>query len=316
MAGLVRRSRGGVPPAVVSAALAAGTWECERALATVSDTAVLLVRTPSDGNGVLKVSATRSGMASLRQERDTLGRLLADERLGAWRALLPVPLGAGQAGGGAYLLTSRLPGRDGLHLAAGGLTAAAFGAIGPLHRATRTSAVAGEALLRDWVDRPAARIRAAVRCDAAVDALVAGLHSALSGRPVSLGWTHGDFFPGNVLARPEGQVTGIVDWSQARERDLPLLDLAFWLLTVPALEQGRELGTGVAARLASGHYWTQDEARLLADAGGHPMPGRALLLLAWLRHAAENLSKSRRYAMSPLWARRNVLPVLRSASRG
>ena len=63
--------------------------------------------------------------------------------------------------------------------------------------------------------------------------MAAGLHEYLAGRLVTLGWTHGDFYSGNVLAGPDGLVTGIVDWSQAREQDLLALDLVFWLLTVP-----------------------------------------------------------------------------------
>jgi hypothetical protein len=83
----------------------------------------------------------------------------------------------------------------------------------------------------------------------------------------------------------------------------------------------------VAARLAAGRCWTPAESRLLglaADgdpvrgdpAGSDPAAGRALLLLAWLRHVAGNLAKSGRYARSPLWVRGNVWPVLRQVTGG
>ena len=51
-------------------------------------------------------------------------------------------------------------------------------------------------------------------------------------------------------------------------------------------------------------------------ADGDLVDGRTLLLLAWLRHVASNLAKSAQYAESPLWSRRNVIPVLRQLAYG
>jgi hypothetical protein len=172
--------------------------------------------------------------------------------------------------------------------------------------------VVNDVVLNQLVDEPAGRLRAAVRHKDAVDRLVGYLHGQLAGRWVSLGWTHGDFFPGNVLVGPAGRVTGIVDWSQVREDDLVVLDIAFWLLTVPRPGQAREFGARVAARLDRGPSWQPAESSLVTSrAYGDPLNGQALLLLAWLRHVTDNLAKSDRYAASPVWLRRNVLPVLR-----
>jgi hypothetical protein len=113
------------------------------------------------------------------------------------------------------------------------------------------------------------------------------------------------------------RVTGIVDWGEAREHDLSALDIAFWLLTMP--EQGRSRGVGgrVADRLSRGRPWTPSEERVLADTTvGDLIDGRTLLLMAWLRHVASNLAKSAQYAESPLWSRRNVVPVLRQVAHG
>ncbi|HUY48271.1 MAG TPA: aminoglycoside phosphotransferase family protein [Streptosporangiaceae bacterium] len=317
---LVRSARAGVPDATVRAALAGEDWQCERALRTVSDTAVLMVHTPGGKTGTLKIAATGNGAASLRREHEVLGQLGSDERLGAWRQLLPVPLSWGETAGGGFLLTSRLPGRDGRHPPPGvrdRLTSAAFDSIAPLHRHMQTVAVVDAALLRRWVEEPAEQLRKVARSAAAVDRVTAALHAGLAARPVTLGWAHGDFHPGNVLAGPRGQVTGIVDWDQARERDLGTADLAFWLLTLPSPGRRREFGARVAARLGARPCWTPAESRLLGSvADGAPAAGRALLLLAWLRHVAGNLAKSERYARSPLWVRRNVNPVLRQLADG
>ncbi len=311
--GRLRGSSGGVPARLVTTALTAGHWQRERALPTVSDSALVMVREPGGAPAVLKVAASTSGVASLRREAEILGRLQSDERLGDWRALLPGPLAAGQAGGGTYLLTRRLPGRDGRELAAAQapwLTPAALSAIAPLHLLTAEPDVISPALLRELVDGPAGQLRQVAGQTAAVDRLAAALRERLAGRRVVLGWTHGDFYPGNVLASADGQVTGIVDWSQARERDLAILDVAFWLLTLPCLAGGQPLGAEVAARLGGGSCWSPAESRLLAEYSGDPVNGRALLLLVWLRHVADNAAKSGRYAGGTRWARRNVLPVL------
>jgi Ser/Thr protein kinase RdoA (MazF antagonist) len=303
---------------MVQAALSGGDWHAERALRTVTDTSVFTVSGPR-GEAVLKVTDTLSGLAGLRREGDVLRQLWADERLGDWRAMLPVPLDSGDAGSGTFLLTSRLPGRDGRELpeTAGRLTAAAVDAITPLHRRTRAIRMVDQALLSSWVDQPAQLIRMALPAHGAVGRLAEALRADLAGRLVTLGWTHGDFHPGNVLVGVGGQVTGIVDWGEAREEDLPVLDLAFWLLTVPAPGQPRELGKRIAARLRHQQFWTPAESRLLGGATDVGLPaGRTLLLLAWLRHVGSNLAKSDRYASSPLWLRWNVVPVLRQVAHG
>ena len=312
---ILRSKSAGVPATAVQAALASGPWAAERILTTVSDTAVIMVRTPQQQAGVLKVAASTEGVGSLAREERTLRRLRADERLGDWRALLPAPLASGQLGGGAYLLTTRLPGVDGRRLGQGPadwLTSAAIGAIAPLHWLDRSVRVTDDELLHRLVDEPAGQLRRAVRDDAAIGRLTAALRAELAGRPLALGWTHGDFYPGNVLVSPGQGVTGIVDWSQVREQDPVVLDIAFWLLTVPHPGHRTELGAQVAARLRQGSCWTAAESILLAPwLAGDPSRDRAVLLLAWLRHVADTLAKSDRYAASPLWPRRNISPVLR-----
>ncbi len=324
---LVRSARGGVPASAVRAALAAGGWRCEHVLPTVSDTAVIMVRTSDDSDCLLKLAVSQHGAGSLRGEWEILRRLRAQERLGGWRELIPAPLGWGNTEGTEYLLTSRLPGRDARRLpaaGAGALTSAAFGAIAPLHRQAQTVVGVAGALLDEWVEQPMALLRDATarrgEASRALDRIGVLLRAGLSGAQVRLGWTHGDFHPGNVLVGADGQVTGIVDWDQARDRDITTIDLAFWLLTVrspgtaPAAGRRQEFGGRVAARLGRHECWTPAEKRLLGTAGGSAETGRALLLLAWLRHVAGNLSKSGRYAASPLWPRRNIRPVLRQVA--
>jgi aminoglycoside phosphotransferase len=307
---LARPSRAGAPGGTVGATLAMGNWQREQTLRTASDMSVMMVRAPRNVPGVLKVAATGSAVAHLYREADVLGRLQSEKRLGAWRALLPVPIEAGSVDGGAYLLTSRLSGQRLSPQTARRLSSATVHAIAPLHRLGRTVRRVDETLLNLWVDEPAARISAVTGDNARLDRLVAALRANLAGRWVTLGWTHGDFHAGNVLSDANGRVSGIVDWSQGREQDLLALDLTFWLLTVPVRGQPPAFGARVAA--AMGQRWTPAEGRLISTVTeGDPLGKQALLLLTWLRHVASNLTKSDRYAGSVVWSRRNITPVLR-----
>lgn len=286
----------------------------ERRLRTVSDSGVLLVRS-SGVPALLKVAVTTPGVAQLAQEHRVLTALSCTGALGSWRDLLPRVLGAGEGAAGAYLLTSRLPGEpaEGDAIAA---TEAALNAIAPLNRLGGCQAAVGEELLARWVTTPGEALRAALSGplrQAALAQLLTELRCDLAGRTVLLGWVHGDFHPGNLLLAHDGAVTGIIDWAQARGDDLAVLDIAHWLLTTDPHAGRRQLGRRVSDRLAA-TSWTPDELSRL-PVGPDQLPGRTILLLAWLRHAANNLTKSTRYARSPVWIRGNVDPVLRAATR-
>lgn len=309
-----------VDAAVVRAALSGGNWCREQVLRTVTDVAVFTVRGPRGESGVLKVSTTASGMAGLHRECGVLGELGADQQMGDWRSVLPVPLDAGSAGHGAFLLTSRLPGLNGREFplaSASGLTSAAVDAIAPLHRRNQRVRRVDEELLSRWVNQPIDQIRMTLGSEWGIGRLAEALRAELAGRALTLGWTHGDYHRGNLLASADGQVTGIVDWGEASDQDLPILDVAFWLLTTPGPGQPREFGRRVAARFASGQFWTPAERHLLSGlTNGDLAVGPTLLLLVWLRHVASNLAKSERYGGNPLWLRWNVLSVLREVARG
>ncbi|MGH3301317.1 MAG: phosphotransferase family protein, partial [Streptosporangiaceae bacterium] len=313
---LVRSEAGGVPAAVVQAALTAGDWRPESNLRTVSDSAVVMVRGCGTEAAVLKVAASSNGIESLRREWLALECLHADDRLGSWRSLLPVPLSFGNVSAGAYLVTSKLPGLDGRQAKPGltnWLTLAAANAIAPLHRLDPATHVLNEPVVSRLVDGPVEALRRAVGSKAVIDRMAAGLRAELDGRWVTLGWTHGDFYAGNVIVSGEGRVTGIVDWAQASRHDLVILDLAFWLLTTPRPGEPHEFGARVAARLGSRQPWLPAETEMMSGRSyNDPISGSALLVLTWLRHVSDNLAKSERYTESPLWLRRNVAPVLRA----
>jgi len=113
-------------------------------------------------------------------------------------------------------------------------------------------------------------------------------------------------------------VTGIVDWELARPADLPLVDVATVLLAARMQASRHELGRVVCDFLA-GLDWSEDERRILADAGaglpGEAIDGRALVLLCWLGHVSGNLAKASGYATHERWLRGNVAPVAEAVAR-
>jgi O-antigen/teichoic acid export membrane protein len=275
----------------------------------VTETPVLLVH--ADGvPAVLKLSGTRRGMADIDHEAAVLLRLQDSAELGDWRALLPSVLSAGNDGQRAYVLTRRLGGTA-VCTVSPGLTGAALAAIEPLHRRLAGPRPVDESMLFDWVGAPCDLVRAVLpgrRHREQLDRLADGLYEALDGRTLHVGWVHGDYSPGNVLAcRDAPAILGIVDWAQASDHGLAVLDRANWLLTSdPGV--ARHLGRTVADRLAAGG-WTTGEWAALVDLSGD-LPGRTVLCLTWLRHVGNNLAKSDRYESSAYWIHRVIHPVL------
>lgn len=321
----IQRARGGISKEMLQPAIShirARGWSVDRMLPTLSDTAVLMACRANQG-GVLKVAVTDSGIEDLVREEALLQRMAAESVLGTWRHLLPEVLEATEFPGGRLLLLKRLPGEE-PSSALGScssarwdlLTSNAVDAIRPLHELDATSGPVASDLLERMVDGPIDLLRSSLRASrwgAALDLLSMELRMEFKGRSMMTGWSHGDYYPGNVLVGPAGEVSAVLDWGQAEERDLPVLDLVHWLLSVPQANGERDYGTRVAQRLADvqGCWRPAEVAALRRVSLIDPLPERALLLLGWLRHVSGNVAKSTRYAASPIWVRRNVLPVLR-----
>jgi aminoglycoside phosphotransferase (APT) family kinase protein len=303
-----------------------GPWRTYDLLSTNSDVAVLAAGpTRQPLRALIKIAETPAAAEGLKCHRRALIALQGDERLGTLRSLIPRVLALGDADGVPYVLEQRLPGtnlervlvRADVRERALQESAAA---IGRLHVATAREVHVDHGMLERWVSEPARVVgdvldqgRGRGDARAVLGRLENQLLAALTADPVAVSWVHGDYYPRNILARPDGTVTGIVDWEFADPEDLPALDVVTLLLTVRMWRRHEEFGQ-VVADLVRNPTWTASETRMLAsaqsDAVACSLGTEALVLLCWLRHAAAKFTRRTGYVDHGLWMHANVHTVL------
>jgi aminoglycoside phosphotransferase len=298
----------------------ASTWTAHALLGSVTERLVVLAGPPgAPPCAVLKLAESEKAARGLVRETEVLSLLSGDLRLCAWRAVLPEVLAAGEIDGEPFRVEGVLPGVEGSRLIARGAAPVARLArlaegIEGLHRPTGTELDVCPTVVDSWVDAPLAilghharRQPGVERCQRrALDRLRDELHEALVGRRLTVGWTHGDYAPANILVDPAGTVSGIVDWELAACQSPQAIDLVHLVLAARALRRQREYSAVVLDALAG--RLTEEERALLARAVeplGCARPLSALVLLAWLRHTQNLLTKADGYAESWLWHRLN-----------
>jgi aminoglycoside phosphotransferase (APT) family kinase protein len=274
---------------------------------------------------VIKLPLTAEAARGLERETGVLAALHDDERLGAWRDLVPHPCASGRVERQCYRVDLALTGRPALDrakdpAARGRMLEQAAETIQVVHRATATTVPGDLALTKRWIDAHLGELlhhgRPSRSLASRFERLRHELHDALAGHTFSAGWIHGDYWLGNILFSGEvSRPDGIVDWDAAGPVELPMHDLLHLVLYTRRLVTGQDLGQIVTGQL-SGGSWSQEERRLLEDHGAWCHDGslseRHALLLYWLRHAALHARQQEppvgyRYR---LWERRNVHPVL------
>jgi hypothetical protein len=294
---------------------------------TSTDVAVVIVSPPvQPPSAVFKLPMTARAVDGIVRETRALAALHADERLGEWRRLLPVPLASGALEGRHYRVDSALPGlvvldRLRKDKSRRHLLGSAAETIHVLHRTTASAVEVDERLAAHWIDTPANDLLvhgAARGLGSQVGALRDELRAALVGQTVSAGWIHGDYWFGNLLFEAgEAGPRGIVDWDAAGQPALPVIDVMHLLLYTRRLTTGRELGQIVVETLRRPE-WPEEERRVLDRYGtwchGDLISERHLLLLCWLRHVAHHARQQgdNRTLGYRRWQGRNVRPVLTS----
>jgi O-antigen/teichoic acid export membrane protein len=285
-----------------------------------SDSDSLIVCLPSGtGETVLKIATTAAASRGLDRHAEMVCRLGTNLGSAEVLTLLPRVLQRGKLLGHTVLVESKLPGAaDGHRAPESAELAAAALTISHLHQTTSSLVTVDERLLRTWVDAPIAQLRRLPALDGmepALDRLMDTLYDALLGQLVTTSCIHGDYWLGNVLlSRDSGtvEVTGIVDWENARPDGLPECDLLhLWLTSQPG-----DLGSTVRGAVLSPDT-VQDAMRRLPVPWSNPQLSTShLVLLTWLWHVTAELQRASRNRVGHLWVTRSVKPVLKLVSSG
>jgi O-antigen/teichoic acid export membrane protein/aminoglycoside phosphotransferase len=311
----------GAAPFVGTGIADAETWGLRERLSGGSTSVVVEVGPEHGPGALLKAADTARGQIELRWQTEVLNRLHADSRVRHWSVLVPRVLTAGDAGGSYYAVESRIAGEGSAAALLDParrrtLASSAIATISELHRCTSAVAPVGEGDLQRWVHARMAAVVARLpkSLHASARRLEDVLTDGLRGRSLAVGWTHGDYGPGNILADPDGRVVGVVDWCNADPRGLPALDVMGFLVLSSVVADGEELGDLVIRWISQTPPPAHDVlARSQRMLGGMLVDENVLCVLAWLQHVSQSLVKSPQYGANPVWVRRNLRSVVERA---
>lgn len=267
---------------------------------------------------LVKMGATPAHRRNLRRQARILRLVHAHPSLASLSPLVAVPLLSGEESGWGFLIETWLPGRPPASGEAGSATTVrdALSTIAQLHRGTSCPATVGEALLGRWVTarvRTVSALLGAGSDAASAEALArlrAELVSRLAGCAVSVGWIHGDYWPGNVRVSVSGAIVGVVDWDSLQSRELPLHDSLHYAVTALRLAQGQQWGAMLCGMLNASATEAEGLALTELHATAPGLDRRTALLLYWLRGVEANWRRHPAASERPAWLQANVTPVL------
>jgi Phosphotransferase enzyme family len=301
------------------------------ALRTRSDVAMFMISdiAGAPATKILKLPLTPDAQQSIKLHHKAVDALHNQHELQEFCALVPRALAWGIFEGQAYYLETALPGivtsdlirqrNDPTPLKQAAIQAILRLHVGTLRREivddVLFAAIAGNdlALLYQLAERwsEAALLRAKLQ------SLEAILRGQMHGRELSFAWSHGDYWPGNILAQPgDGALSGIVDWDRATPGQLPLLDVLHFLAFVRKMQQRSEVGEEIVTYLLPAQFDITE--RTLIDQAleqlGLPTNSaflQSVVLLYWLRFAAANLARYAQLRKDDRWLSKNVFIVLK-----
>ncbi|MCH7584944.1 MAG: phosphotransferase [Acidobacteria bacterium] len=293
-------------------------------VASGSHLAVATIGSLSTGpEGVLKIARTESASASLVREMDALSALHADPRLKRFALWVPGLLASGFVGDHTFVTQGLVDGSDGktadlTERDPSALLITASRAIAELHYATGSRTELGSEEVARLVDLRLdtalgdGRLRVGRRQLRALDRVRSELRSAMVGKRVPVSWIHGDYWLGNVVVGPMGDLCGIIDWDEMQLVGLPSIDIMHLVLTTRALVEDLELGSVVLAALDDGSL-SDAEAEVIGQVdpdASDRMQWRTLVLLTWLHHVTSSAHRWNGRSGRWLWTERNVDEVL------
>ncbi len=347
----VRRLEGADEVARALAAMGGRCAQGRQHVQVVSSGSALIVAVVACGDRsevVAKLATEPRAAEEMRLDSLVRGRIAADSRARGWSALLPEVVHADLEALPAVSVERRRGRVDGRKALAGPPASAApalrnaLDAVAQLHAATATRARADEALLAEWVGEPLAAIGSLYRAGSwqvrSLSRLEGVLAEVLYGTDVLVGWSHGDYSPGNLLFGGPGctVLEGVVDWGAGSPRGLLGRDTSLLVVSTVMQRLGLDMGevvTGLLRRPEAVPAWEGlvgpgrwSELERVALRWGSPAPagqaapgGRverqaraATLVLAWAQHVSRNVAKAEAYSRRSAWRVANVDLVLAS----
>jgi aminoglycoside phosphotransferase (APT) family kinase protein len=298
---------------------------------TRSDVLVALIGArPQDAPRlVLKLPLTPDAERSITDHRQVVVTLHELPELYAFCAFVPRAVAWGDLQGRQYYLETALPGVGAADLVRrqaepASMMQDAARLIGQLHRGTLRRRMVDEALFARLAGDNLALLRQlavgwpeAALLRRKLDQLDELLCNQIAGHELPFSWTHGDFWPGNLLIQPaDGAIGGVVDWDRASADQIPLHDLLHLLAYTRKLQQRSELGEEIVAYLLPAAFDKYARSLVKEAIEQLELPTsvqffRAITLLYWLRFAATNLSRYPAFQCDSRWLKNNVFLVLK-----
>jgi len=121
-----------------------------------------------------------------------------------------------------------------------------------LHRSTQQSVSISRKLFDDLVEPDVKIIEDEARqsiTDFDLSHLVESLWNLFCNRCLPLVWTHGDFWPGNLLVSNRAELSGVIDWDASLQQGWPLIDLLHYITFQHKWQATRRFGAVVTRRL-------------------------------------------------------------------
>jgi aminoglycoside phosphotransferase (APT) family kinase protein len=291
--------------------------------------AMIAERASNERRMVLKLPLTADAERSTTGHRQVVTQLHEQPDLQTFCALVPRPIAWGEYEGRQYYLETALPGVGAADLVRRQaeppwMKQDAAWLIRQLHMGTLQRRVVDDTLFArlagddlELLQHLAERWPEAVLLRRRLDQLEDLLRVQLQGRELPFSWTHGDFWPGNLLLRSsDSAVSGIVDWDRAATDQMPMHDLLHLLAYSRKMQRRSELGEEIVSYLLPAAF-DKYERTLIKEAMEQlelPKSARffqAITLLYWLRFAAANLLRYPAFQGDGRWLKNNVFLVLK-----
>jgi hypothetical protein len=231
----------------------------------------------------------------------------------AGTAVVPTIVEDGVVAGRRYVIETALAGRPLVPNDDPRAHVAALDAVHRVHASTMRSVDIEFATVQRWIDPHVSVIERVVRRpeDAAALRRLGGvLADHLMAEVRHLCTTHGDCWPGNVMAveaNPGWTIAGVIDWENGDVAGLPELDLVHYAL---CLHPGG-LMDGVLDSIEGPRRTVAELLRPFDSPVVHPsLDATVVAVLAWLVHVGAGLARSGTFALGPMWRDRHIEPML------